>query len=457
MLLVLHGMKRARAKRARAKRARAKPAGVNAPRALLLAAFLCAACAAGSRSTADAGSGSDGGSCSPAGAGVEGACLGSTFLGALGKSKLLIGATMADATASAVQWDVRYLYLAGGIADGAGPCVSCASACTASGHSCANGAGGCGWWGCYQYDQNPPGQYVRDFVSANKAANRVPLFTWYELLQSMNPPSEGMDEVTKAATDAALMARYWNNYRFFLKQIGNEVALIQIEPDFWGYAQHAGANPHALGARVASANPSDCGCQEESIAGMGSCFISMARKYAPNAKIGLHASAWGTGVDATLNLDPTLNVPAEAAKLAAFLLAVGAGGGDFLTVDASDRDAGYYRSIGRSAFWDATNTKLPHFHQALAWAKALAEGAGRPILWWQVPVGNPGLPDRNNEWQDNRVDYFFAHPDELVAAHSAGVFFGAGAGGMTTPETDGNNLVTKAKAYFAAGGTQLCH
>lgn len=59
-------------------------------------------------------------------------------------------------------------------------------------------------------------------------------------------------------------------------------------------------------------------------------------------------------------------------------------------------------------------------------------------------------------WKDNRVDYFFAHLDEVVDAHIAGLFFGAGAGGMTTPETDGGNLVAKTTAYRAAGGVKLC-
>ena len=61
-----------------------------------------------------------------------------------------------------------------------------------------------------------------------------------------------------------------------------------------------------------------------------------------------------------------------------------------------------------------------------------------------------------DHWRDNRLDYFFAHMDEVVAAHIVGLFFGAGAAGMTTPETDGGNFVSKTAAYRAAGGTKVC-
>lgn len=380
-----------------------------------------------------------------------GACLGKTLLEGLGKSHLLAGASMADATASAAAWDVRYLYLAGGIFDGATPCASCASNCTAFGRSCANpppGVAGCVWWGCYQYDQLPPGKYVSDFVSAAKGRGQVPWFTYYQLLQA-SQTSEGTAEVA-AVNGAAFLTRYLGDFRFLLQQIGSETAFIQVEPDFWAYAQRLNADPHAIPAKVREAAPSDCGGQEESVAGLGKCFIAMARKYAPQVRIGLHASAWATGPDVSLNTDASLDVGAEARKVAAFLEAAGGTGGDFIVTDASDRDAGYYQSTGSNTFWDPTNQTLPHFHEAFAWAKALAEALQLPVVYWQVPVGNAAQGNTTDHWKDNRVDYFFAHPGELAAAHVAAMLFGAGAGGMTTPETDGGNLIAKAKAYAQA-------
>ena len=53
------------------------------------------------------------------------------------------------------------------------------------------------------------------------------------------------------------------------------------------------------------------------------------------------------------------------------------------------------------------------------------------------------------------MDYFFAHADEVAASHCVAMAFGAGMGGMTTPSTDGRNLIAKVKAYDAAGGEKL--
>ena len=119
-----------------------------------------------------------------------------------------------------------------------------------------------------------------------------------------------------------------------------------------------------------------------------------------------------------------------------------------MTVETSDRDAGYYASIGQPGrTWDATNVKLPNFKQAFVWAKALAEMTRLPNIWWQMPVGNMMLPNSTNMWRDNRLDYFFDHPDEVAAAHGAGMAFGAGATGQTTPESDGGHFAARVRAY----------
>ena len=382
-------------------------------------------------------------------------CLVGELLDGVGRDHLLVGASMSDAVAQSAPFDLRYVYLSGGLFDGAAPCASCASGCSAGGHSCANSnPGGCAWWGCWQYDQDPPGAYVRSFVADEQALGQLPMLTYYQILQSSGA-SEGAAEVA-AAANATLMARYLADWRFVLQSIGQSTAFLHVEPDFWGFAEQVNADPHAIPAAVASANPTDCAGQENSIAGLGRCMIAMVRKYAPNARVGLHGSGWATRIDVLLNESPTLDVAGEAQKLGAFLVGCGADQADFVVVDASDRDAGYYASIGQDRWWDATDTTLPDFAQAFAWARALAERVGRPVVWWQLPVGNLSLPNVSTEWQDNRVDYFFAHTAELAASHGAAMAFGAGAGGQTTPSTDGGNLVARTQAYAAAGGEPAC-
>ena len=116
--------------------------------------------------------------------------------------------------------------------------------------------------------------------------------------------------------------------------------------------------------------------------------------------------------------------------------------------------------------------RCPDYAQHLTWVKALTEALGTPALYWQTPLGNASQNNTTDHYQDNRVDYFFggsaagvesgapttvpAHWSALAAAHVIGVAFGAGAGEQTTPETDGGYLVSKTKAYVAAGGQALC-
>jgi hypothetical protein len=385
----------------------------------------------GGTDASDGGGGGDGGG---------GACLGSKVLESLGIGHVLAGASMEDATAASAPFDLRYIYISGGYPSGAGPCTSC-NTCSAS------------WWGCWQDPAAPPGAYVRDFVATAKSNKQIPMITYYELLQSSGV-QEGAPEVTQAANDATFMARFFADWRFLLQQIGNEVAFLHVEPDFWGYAEQSNQDPHQSPAAVASANAMDCSGMENSIAGMGRCMIAMVRKYAKNAKVGLHASDWGTLTPAMENKSATFDLASDAAKLGTFMLAAGAGEGDYVVLDASDRDAGYYQSIGRNTWWDATNATLPNFTQAFAWSKLVAEKVGLGLLWWQLPVGNVSQNDTTDHWKDNRVDYFFAHTADLAASHAIGMAFGAGAGGQTTPESDGGNLVSKVKVY--AGGQKYC-
>jgi hypothetical protein len=262
-----------------------------------------------------------------------------------------------------------------------------------------------------------------------------------------------------AMADAARLRPLLNDWRFLLQQVGSERALLQVEPDFWGYTQYfaRGRTPAQMPAAVRSANPTDCADQEDSIAGLGKCLVAMVRKYAPNAKVSLHASAWATGNDALRNASAGFDVEAEARKVADWLLACGGAESDFITLDPLDRDAGFYQVVqGENRWWDATDQTLPHFAQAFRWARALSERMNKPNLWWQIPVGNMGLPNTQNAYKDNRVEVLFARTADVVKAHGFGLAFGAGEERQTTPETDQGVLYARTRALHQAGGQPPC-
>jgi len=368
--------------------------------------------------------------------------MGSAMLGWAGKTRLLVGVAAGDSAAVAAPYDVRYQYLAGALPP-AGGCALCGSGagCDAS------------WWGCWQENGVAPGRFVGRFIAAAKTNGQIPMFTWYIVL-----PASGLREGTAevaAVDDGSFLARYLSDWRLLLQLVGSEKAILHVEPDFWGYGQHLAADPRVVPARVRQAAPQECGALPDTLAGLGACMVAMVRIHAPNARVGLHASGWGSGFDCMTNTTTSLDCAAEGAKVGGWLKLAGADLGDLVVADMSDRDAGYYASIGRSTWWNADAT-LPSFRQAFGWGRAVAEAVGRPLLWWQVPVGNSLQNDSPDHWRDNRVEYLLGHMPEVAAGHAIGVAFGAGATGQTTPETDGGLLAARTQGYVASGGAPLC-
>jgi len=351
---------------------------------------------------------------------------GTSFTSFMGRDKLMIGAQMDDPTAASAPFDARYVYIA------SNPMPD---------DLCARGAQA-GWWGCWQDMSKAPGLYVKDRIRANAAATwqnatrpQLSVFTYYVMKSASG--GEG-DAELRGMNDAAVLERYFGDWRFLLQTIGNERVMVHIEPDLWGFVRGANSDPHAVPARVKAANPTDCGVHEDSAAGLARCMIAMARKYAPNASVGLHASPWNymQGGDADTTAD--------------YMLALGAADGDFIATDPSDRDAGWYTAQGQDRWWD--DQKAAAY---LAWSKTLSERVGRPTVMWQIPLGNSAQNNTTNHWQDNRVDYLFAHANDVAASHIVALLFGAGHHEQTSPETDGGNLVNHTTNHWQAGGTPL--
>ncbi|MDN3023510.1 RICIN domain-containing protein [Streptomyces sp. S.PB5] len=353
----------------------------------------------------------------------------------MGSDKVLIGGLMSDASANAAPFDMRYAYVHSQPAPSSE--YYTASRCKDAWSS---------WWGCWNGSTTAPGTYVtwRDSVVAEAKYKGSPrpqkmLWTWYSLrdLGDAAGEGDGPGEV-KAINRTDLLTRYLNDYRFFLQKIGKSHDAIDLEPDFWGFARSLG-NLHQVPAQVKASNPTDCGSQENSASGLAQCLISMAHKYAPNASVGLHLSCfdWETDVQ----------------KCVKDYADLGAKNADFLVSDVTDRDAGWYalpEHGSRNTFW--TDQKAA---ASLKFWKTMAESVGKPVVLWQIPVGNMAQNNTPDHYKDDKVDWFFGHMDQVADAHIAGLFFGAGWSEQTTPETDGGNLIRKTIAYDNAGRTAL--
>ena len=414
---------------------------------------------------------------------VDGKCNGSSNFGSfMGSDRVLVGggldyrdtrwgpSTNTTDTLNKAPWDLRYSYVHSAKT---APLPSCYELCTI----------GCGgWWGCENMSSDgkwntTPGLKITfpnddnaNFFKLDGQPHRlIQQWTWYQaedlskVQQALNKaagrPSDQQD-YRGAINNPTLLKAYLDDYRFFLKKIGTEKNIIQLEPDFWGFIRvKSGDHPndaHWIPAAVKSASGGDCNTaqDEDSAAGLASCMIKMARRYAVNSTVGLHLSCWD------INQKPESAVDGLQACIR-YYKSLNAGQGDFLVGDVTDRDAGWAIQPenlgwdrGRYYQWDDAT-----FDQFLVTIKAVTEAVGKPMILWQIPLGNENMPNTYGprdqwgnrtagRWKDDKVKHLFTKMDKVAAAHIVALQFGAGHNETTSTETDGGYLLWYATQYY---------
>jgi hypothetical protein len=287
----------------------------------------------------------------------------------------------------------------------------------------------------------PPCDYVCKIANDADSMGAIPMYTQYQMANNGDGNLSGL-------TNIAFMATYWARVKLLFQDIAatNKPALVNFEPDFWGYTERAaaGGDPTKLTALV-NTNP-DCATLPNNVVGVAGCLIAMARQYAPNAYVGFPPSSWGGNTTA---------------EVVAYMNAIGAQAADFVVEQTLDRDAGcrevspqpsYCTGTG-PWYWDETNQTHPNFQDHLAEAQAFHSGIGNlPIIWWQTPEGVPSATPGGtlNHYRDNRVHYFLTHPAELTAVGGLAVVFGTGDTHQTNVATDGGQFQSLSSSYLAA-------
>jgi hypothetical protein len=286
-------------------------------------------------------------------------------------------------------------------------------------------------------DYNPGGFIVNILTDAAEKHGVVPMFTTYVL------NGDGREGRVDFLTDATFMPKYWAQARLMFDRLAafGKPAVVHLEPDFWGGLQQKVAGDPAKQRVLVKIVP-ECASLPDDASGLGKCLVLLARKISPKVAVGFHASEWA----------------GPPAQTVSFLNAIGAGTADFVVTDALDRDAGCFEAKmdpncqrGGTFYWDENNANHPNFHDHLAFVKTITDGLGRPMLWWQVPLGVPsntpgGTP---RHYRDNRVKYLFSHVQEFIDAGFAGAAFGVGAANQTDITTDGGQFKTAVSAYLA--------
>lgn len=294
--------------------------------------------------------------------------------------------------------------------------------------------------GQWPYYNSPVGSYVTDVADQVTAIGAIPMFTLYQMA------TYGGGNLTHL-TDSNFMTAYWAQTRLMFQKLGSfgKPVLVNIEPDFWGYADATapGGDPRKLATDVSIA--AECSALPNTAAGIAPCMIKMRNDYAPNAKIGFPPAFFG----ATLK------------QLGQYMNVLGANKADFMVAQTIDRDAGCPEAAspppecaGRGAgpfYWDVSNTASPNFNENLAEYSGVSEIEGKlPILYWQTPMGVPSKTPggTTNHYRDDHVYYMFSHPGKYAAANVFGIVFSAGATSQTTISTDGGQYATALAAYL---------
>jgi hypothetical protein len=350
----------------------------------------------------------------------------------------------AAALAAAAPFGLRYQYLAGGVNTGKG-------------------------WETW----NPNGSFVSLYDTESEAHHLVPVFSYYQIRQSL--PGAGVaDELTADLgnlDDAATMKAYFLDLKTLFQRAARAhgPVVLHLEPDLFGYIeQRAGARgASAVPAAVASSGLPELSGLPDTAAGFAQAVLALRDAYAPNVLVGYPISIWGTNFDIHLSHPSTPQVDRMAAAAVAFYHSLHANF-DLTFTEMTDRDAGYAQVVNgeRGAWWRAVD-----FEHDLRFLADYHRHIHRPIVMWQIPIGNTVSPIVNNtpyHYRDNKVQWILGagNRSHLTAYVRAGVVAFLFGGGQTTDTDvgeasgdghadDGGYLHARARAYYARGAIPL--
>jgi len=395
--------------------------------------------------------------------------------------------------------DIRYIYLNGGPVNG--------------------------WdtWGA------SPGSRAVNYIRNSRMLGMIPFFVWYNIPDG----SESYELDLAHVQSPGYMTAYFGNLRLFLDIVrrdaaGDTVGMI-LEPDFLGYlAQNAGQPAERIRAATHAAYDSGLlGSADprfpDTVQGLVQAINYAISRKAPNILFGWQMNLWASPAGGWTTAIPARGlirktdeagidagreaIRLEAAAIARYYLDAGVAdyGAHFLSIDKYGLDAVGLESHAAADpassiwFWNSD-----HWHNYLAFVRAVHETARLPIVLWQLPVGrinrsleeNPyestgrfaELANTHQRYEDSAAPFFFGdtfavsgprrdyfgsnlsgdpgvttgeetvawrpHMEDAVRAGVRAILFGAGVGASTSgtgvSATDGFWWITKAQRYFSA-------
>ena len=306
------------------------------------------------------------------------------------------------------------------------------------------------------------GNFPLEYAKKASAQNIAPVFTYYQILQS-NGDCNNCEEAHKDISNLnnkKLMKAYYDDFMILMQKLGSVTfaknPIVQIEPDLSGFAQQATndktkcfgfctgswGNPDILKAEVESTGNKDLAGLPNNYNGYNLALLKLRDKYAPNVKLAITVSPWASGKDIASDKS-NLNEWALGWSVGNFTrnsekndTKLNISKYDYIFTDVADRDAGFYQYIygDDSRWWDTQNKLFPNFNRWENYINMINQLNNKPIIVWQIPIGNQLMRSQNNTWghfQDNKLQYFLDHINELKSNGITGLLFGSGNAGST--------------------------
>ena len=316
----------------------------------------------------------------------------------------------------------------------------------------SGGAGRSGNWTNWNQDGNFPLFYMQNSIDNGV----VPVFTYYMICQATDACySNEVDAVQNHMANVSIMTSYWNELALFFEkaaQFPDEPIILHVEPDLWGFVHLSSSGDSAANynrpVMVGGTGIAELQGIPDTFSGFAQgLFALRAAKGAENVQIAYHLSAWGVGDDFTLSNPTSAEMVTQGERQVAFYRSLNQPF-DLIFTDTSDRDAGYYQSIGfQDPFWSELDYNN---HRTLI--STVYQATGARFMLWQIPFGNTLYRTMNNtayHYQDNAVETIlgesdYASMDAYRASGVIGFLFGQGAGGgiTTCPCDDAGDGVT---------------
>ena len=217
--------------------------------------------------------------------------------------------------------------------------------------------------------------YVTPFVQTAKEMDAIPVLTFYQLLDlgiEAGYSGSEIEIVEQAIGDGAVMHSYFDNF-IWLLQLAHELGppvIIHVEPDSWGFMMwgmgvEGNDDPTSVPVEVTGSGHPDVIGFANNAAGLGHALVALRELYAPEVRLGWHASNFRVGTRPEV-------VTSFYAQLGDWDLLVG--------------EHPHVEAEGASWWEPWVEDRL---EVNLTWLSTVTHAAGVPLMFWQEPIGGP--------------------------------------------------------------------